>query len=450
MNLKEYLKTCTETYHTTLDPEKSGVVRIHLIPPKKLKPHIPCVVIINGYSVLPLQSAWAVLLKIFIETLNETTGQILDDESVKSLINATCDKMKKIFKNTDRDLFRKDLKDMVSTFSDIAAGKEPSLDIGYMSLKDYGKFMSAPHRMDLMITGTEKDGMWNCNAKCIHCYAAGQKLSSQTEMDTNDWKKTIDNLRKAGIPQLTFTGGEPTLRSDLVELVDYSKWFMTRLNTNGILLNKRLCQALRGASLDSVQITLYSSNEAIHNLLVGGDHFKDTVEGIKNAVAAGLDVSINTPLCTLNKDYLETVKFAESLGIRYFSTSGLIPSGGALEDASTSTRLEREEITDILIKAVEYAKEKELEITFTSPGWIEEEVLKKYQIVVPSCGACLSNMAISPSGDVIPCQSWLNEESLGNILTTPWKKIWTDKRTKEIRKQAMQNEQVCLLKEINK
>ena len=59
-------------------------------------------------------------------------------------------------------------------------------------------------------------------------------------------------------------------------------------------------------------------------------------------------------------------------------------------------------------------------------------------------------MAITPSGEVIPCQSWLNEDSLGNILKDDWKKIWTDKKTKEIRKQAMQNEQVCLLKEINK
>ena len=450
MNLKEYLKNFTETYHTTIDPEKSGVVRIHLIPPKKLKPHVPWVVIINGYSVLPLQSAWAVLLKNFIEELNNTNGQILDDESVKALINRTCDHMKKIFKNTDRDIFKKDLSDMVSTFSDIASGKEPSIDIGYMSLKDYGKYMSAPHRMDLMITGTEKDGGWNCNAKCIHCYAAGQKLSSQPELSKEEWLKVIDNLKKAGIPQITFTGGEPTLRSDLVELVDYSKWFMTRLNTNGILLSKSLCQALRKASLDSVQITLYSSNEAIHNLLVGGDHFKDTVEGIKNAIAVGLDVSINTPLCTLNKDYLETVKFGESLGIRYFSTSGLIPSGNALEDASTSTRLEKEEITNILVDALKYAKTKELEIAFTSPGWIDEAVLKKYNVVVPSCGACLSNMAITPSGEVIPCQSWLNEDSLGNILADDWKKIWTSKKTKEIRKQAMQNEQVCLLKEINK
>ena len=68
-------------------------------------------------------------------------------------------------------------------------------------------------------------------------------------------------------------------------------------------------------------------------------------------------------------------------------------------------------------------------------------------MVVPSCGACLSNMAIAPNGDVIPCQSWLNGLTLGNILTTPWKKIWNSKECKRVRKTASLEEQRCLLKE---
>ena len=354
MNLKDYLKTCTETYHTTLDPESPGVVRIHLVPPKKLKPNIPWVVIINGYSILPLQSAWAVLLKVFIETLNNSKKAPLSADDVKEVMDVTVNKMKEIFPRTDKDIFKKDLKDMVQTFTDIARGKDVNAEIGFMSLAEYGKYMSAPHRMDLMISAMEKNGCWNCNCHCIHCYASGEELANNKELSTDEWKKVIDKLKDAGIPQITFTGGEPTVRGDLVELVDYSKWFMTRLNTNGILLSEKLCNDLRKASLDSVQITLYSSNAAIHNLLVGGDHFKDTVNGIKNAVKAGLDVSINTPLCSLNKDYLETVKFAESLGVRYFSSSGLIPSGNALKDDSSMTRLTNEDIKNVLKEALEY------------------------------------------------------------------------------------------------
>lgn len=447
MNLKNYLKTCTETYHTTLDPESPGVVRIHLVPPKKLKPHIPWVVIINGYSVLPLQSAWAVLLKIFIETLNGYKSGPLSSDEIKKVVDNTCRTMKTIFKNTEDKYFKQDLNDMIITFKDLAAGKEPDAVIGYMSLSQYGKYMSSPHRMDLMISAMEKDGHWNCNANCVHCYASGEVLSDSKELSTKEWMNAIDKIKKARISQITFTGGEPTLRDDLVQLVDYSKWFLTRLNTNGILLTKELCRDLKQASLDSVQVTLYSSNPAIHNLLVGGNHFEDTVRGIQNAIEAGLDVSINTPLCSLNKDYKETVMFGKTLGIRYFSCSGLIPTGNAKGEESKDMKLSNEEITKILEYALAYAESNQLEIAFTSPGWVSDAFLKKHRMQIPSCGACLSNMAISPNGDVIPCQSWLKGDVLGNILEDDWKKIWNNKKTKEIRKQAMKNEEVCLLKE---
>ena len=450
MNFSKYLKECNQVYHTTLDPKTPGVVRIHLVPPQKPKPHIPWVAIINGYSVLPLQSAWAILLKEFIEELNKTEGKTaLSDEDINEIVENTIDNVKTVFDKTSRTVIKDDLKDLVTTLKDLARGKEPTSEIGYMTLAKYSKYMQAPHRMDLMVSAMEKDGCWNCNCKCLHCYAAGEEKSNVSELSTDEWKKAIDALRKACIPAITFTGGEATIRDDLVELIDYSKWFVTRLNTNGILLSKELCERLYNASLDSVQVTLYSSNPEIHNTLVGGNHFHQTVQGIKNAIEAGLDVSINTPLCSLNSDYIDTMKFASKLGVTYFSTSGLIPTGNANKSDSIITQLSKEEITKIIKEAAKYAKEEQLEISFTSPGWISDDVLKKLNIVTPSCGACMSNMAIAPNGDVIPCQSWLNGKTLGNILHDNWKIIWNSKETKAIRKLACEKTEVCLLKEEN-
>ena len=109
-----------------------------------------------------------------------------------------------------------------------------------------------------------------------------------------------------------------------------AQWFVTRLNTNGRMLTSALCKDLRTASLDAVQITFYSADEAVHNELVGVDGYTDTVNGIKNALAAGLNVSLNTPLCSLNKDYRATMEFAHDLGIRYLTCSGLIPAGNEM------------------------------------------------------------------------------------------------------------------------
>ena len=246
---------------------------------------------------------------------------------------------------------------------------------------------------------------------------------------------------------MTFTGGEPTLRDDLVELVRAAEWFVTRLNTNGRRLTPELCAGLYAASLDSVQVTLYSAEGNIHNRLVGVNGFNDTVQGIRSAVEAGLIVSVNTPLCSLNTHYAETLRFAHSLGVRYATCSGLIPSGGADTQESRATALSPEELTEILRQAADTAAELGMELDFTSPGWLPEETLRALGLhLIPSCGACLSNMAVTPDGKVVPCQSWLSGEPLGDLLTDRWADIWNSRRCAAIRAESAKMEHICQLK----
>ena len=302
-----------------------------------------------------------------------------------------------------------------------------------LSLGDYAEYMSAPHRMDLMVSAMTKGGKWHCNQQCVHCYAAGQTQSSEEELGTEEWKKIIDRCREVRIPQVTFTGGEPTMREDLHELIDYAKWFVTRLNTNGIKLTREYCDKLREASLDSVQVTFYSYDKEVHNRLVGAEHWKDTVAGIENAIAAGLNLSVNTPLCTLNRDYVETLKFLHGMGVTYVTCSGLITTGNAAKEASENLQLTNEEIRRILKSAVAYCAEMDMEISFTSPGWVDDEFCRELGITTPNCGACLSNMAITPGGNVVPCQSWLSDKPLGNFLAEDWETIWNGEVCRERR-----------------
>ena len=443
--LKRYLKTINGISHITLNPYGPGAVRIHLIPPKRIKLGITWVVILNGQDVLPLTTGWAILLREFINTSVEYSGVALTEDMIDQLIKKTIDAVSTVFPKTKKSMLKKDLKEILSIITDISKGKAIPLEIGYMTLSKYAKYMSAPHRMDLMISSMNKDGKWHCNQKCLHCYASCQEMAIVNELTTEKWKEIIDKCKEANIPQITFTGGEPTLRQDLVELVKHASWFVTRLNTNGVLLTKELCQELKEASLDSVQVTLYSYDENIHNTLVGANNFNKTIEGIKNAIEAGLNVSINTPLCKLNSDYVKTIEFAQMLGILYYSCSGLIMTGNSLNEQAQDTYLTKEEMISVLTKATEYCYENGLEISFTSPGWVEEEILRKLKLIVPSCGACLSNMAVAPDGTVVPCQSWLTEDKLGNMLEDDWKDIWNHPKTKEIRKHTCKYLRACPL-----
>jgi MoaA/NifB/PqqE/SkfB family radical SAM enzyme len=293
-----------------------------------------------------------------------------------------------------------------------------------MSIGEYEEYMNAPHRMDVMVSAMTKDGKWHCNQKCVHCYAAGQTLSDEEELSTEEWKKILDKCRDAGIPQVTFTGGEPTMREDLMELIKYARWFISRLNTNGIKLTEDYCRKLHEAELDSVQVTFYSSDPEVHNKLVGADQFENTASGIENALKEGLSVSINTPLCTLNRDYVKTLEYLHDRGVIYVTCSGMIMTGNATTEDSESIQLSGEELEKILREAVAFCNENGMEIAFTSPGWIDQKVFDELNIPSPSCGACLSNMAITPGGNVVPCQSWLSDRPIGNMLRDDWVNIW--------------------------
>ena len=433
--------------HITLDPKGPGVVRIHMIPPRDETPDAPFLLLLNGASLVPLNLSWAIMLANLMDQLQAYEGQDLAEDQWESLLTAAVEETHRTYPRTKRQTLASDLHLMLTSLVAIAQGREPEAEVGLLSLSDYAPEMTAPHRMDLMVSAMEKDGAWHCNQKCLHCYAAGQPMGETPELSTEQWMTVLDTLRKANIPQVTFTGGEPTLRSDLVELVGAAEWFVTRLNTNGRALTPELCAGLYDASLDSVQVTLYSAEGNIHNQLVGVTGFNDTVQGIRHAVEAGLIVSVNTPLCSLNTHYADTLRFAHSLGVRYATCSGLIPSGSACGQESRATALTPEQLTDILRQAVDTAEELGMELDFTSPGWLDEETLCSLGLnLIPSCGACLSNMAVTPDGKVVPCQSWLSDEPLGDLLHDEWADIWDSPRCAAIRAESAKMEHLCQLK----
>ena len=448
--LKNYMQSnFSEVMHTTLNPEGPGVVRIHLVPPEiGSDEKAASVAIINGQDIIPVNYSWAVVLAEFIKEVNKYHEKEITDDDVNSIITNTAKSVRKVFPLVFKGTIKKDINTMMTTFKQIAYGEEVDASIGYMNIGEYAPFMKAPHRMDIMVSAMTKEGKWHCNQKCVHCYAAGQKQAEEEELSTEQWLEIIDKLRKIGIPQITFTGGEPTMRDDLFELIDRARWFVSRLNTNGIKLTKEYCEKLKEVEIDSVQITFYSSDKEIHNKLVGAPQYDNTVAGIENALAAGLSLSINTPLCTLNRDYVETLKFLHEKGVMYVTCSGLITTGNATTEASENLQLSNEEIKQILADATDYAYANGMEIAFTSPGWIEEEFFDEHGLSTPNCGACLSNMAITPGGNVVPCQSWLSSDVLGNILTDEWEDIWNADMCKDRRKYSSMMLGKCPLRRI--
>ena len=172
---KFYRNNLNEVLHTTLNPYEPGVVRIHLVPAKynffKIRPSLA---ILNGQDILPVNLSWTILLANFIKEVNKFEGNEVTADDLKIIVENTVAEMKKIYKREKREIFVDDLKRIIAAFIDIAEGREPKEEIGQLSIGEYAPNMIAPHRMDLMVSSMTKEGNWNCNQKCLHCYAAGQ------------------------------------------------------------------------------------------------------------------------------------------------------------------------------------------------------------------------------------------------------------------------------------
>lgn len=274
---------------------------------------------------------------------------------------------------------------------------------------------SAPYRMDLAIT-------YRCNNACSHCYNARSRQFP--EMDTASWKKVIDKLWDLRIPHLVFTGGEPTLRDDLPELVAYAeqKGQITGINTNGRrLADRSFLDNLVAAGLDHAQITVESHLPQIHDKMVCAEGaFAQTLAGLRNVVDTRLYMMTNTTLLRENSPYLrDTMNFLADQGVRTIGLNALIYSG---HGKSVSSGLPEADLPPLLDIAREVSAQRDLRLIWYTPTQYCHFNPLQMQLGVKGCTAALYNMCVEPEGSVLPCQSYY--EALGNILQDPWEAIW--------------------------
>jgi radical SAM protein with 4Fe4S-binding SPASM domain len=333
---------------------------------------------------------------------------IPDDQALKAL---------HVKFDVSKDQARLDFEQFKSQFEGLLHpdGACPIHDLGLETVAPFSARPSAPYRMDLAIT-------YRCNNNCAHCYNARPR--QYPELTTEQWKQVIDRVWDAAIPHIVFTGGEPTMRADLPELIAYAeqKGQITGLNTNGRRLKDvNYLNELVAAGLDHVQITLESHDAAIHDQMVAArGAWQDTVAGLKNALSSRLYVMTNTTLLKNNSAYLEeTLHFLARLGVPTFGLNALIYSG---KGATVGTGLSAASLPPLLKLAREHVDRTGQRLIWYTPTQYCHFDPMELELGIKGCSAALYNMCVEPDGSVLPCQSYY--QSLGNILTDPWKGIW--------------------------
>jgi radical SAM protein with 4Fe4S-binding SPASM domain len=326
------------------------------------------------------------------------------------------------FKSPSKERIRTDLDRIFGTIMDIAEGSCP-VEIGLQMKEIKSTKWIAPARMDLALT-------YRCQLNCGKCYTGGSQ--EMEELSTEDWIKIYEILWKMGVPQVVFTGGEPTLRDDLIKLVSEADEFVTGLVTNGVKLAE-LAEPLRDVSIDYIQVTIESSDPAIHNKMVGnGNAFEKTVAGIKKALSLDMEVVTNTTLTTKNAStFLDLIRWGKEIGLKHMACNTIICSGRGIK-YKAEEGLSNEALKELLTDALELAGDLGIELQWYSPTCYLELNPIELGFGMKGCTAAAHNMTVQPDGTVIPCQSW--PETVGNILTDDWKNIWNHPICKKLRK----------------
>ena len=186
-----------------------------------------------------------------------------------------------------------------------------------------------------------------CDLACVHCRACAQPLRSALELNTQDAKRLIDEVKALAAPVFVLTGGDPLRRPDIFEIVEYASTHAVRISLTPSatpLLTKQAIRRLKQSGLARLAISLDGPAAEIHDAFRQVDGSYDwTLSAVRWARETGLPVQINTTITRHNLQYLDSmIRLLERLDIVLWSVFFLVPTGrGSAIDLISAEEFER-------------------------------------------------------------------------------------------------------------
>jgi AdoMet-dependent heme synthase len=258
------------------------------------------------------------------------------------------------------------------------------------------------------------DLTYRCNERCEHCYLDHRDLG---EMTTGELKSVLQQLAGAGVFFLTMSGGEPLVRQDCFELIEYARAlrFNVKLKTNAILIGSREANKLRALGVEQVQVSVYSHRPEVHDGItkVQGS-LERTLQAIRLLRSHDLKVTIANVLMKSNFQDGDGVRtLARDLGAHY----SLDPTITPMIDGDRSIlryRLPASELPGLFHNPNLVG---DVESFCAPPPPVDDDVREGLP-----CSAGHTSCYISPYGDLYPCVQF--PLLCGNVRRQSFLEIW--------------------------
>jgi len=291
--------------------------------------------------------------------------------------------------------------------------------------------------------------VWNCtrrcNLKCVHCYSQSADCEYEGELSTEEGKRLIDSLADFGVPVVLFSGGEPLLRKDLVELVRHAslKGLRAVISTNGTLITPEKAERLKGENLSYVGVSL-DGTEAVNDEFRGVEGaFAKAMDGIEACQSAGLKVGLRFTISRRNVGEIPAIfRILSERDIPRVCFYHLVYAGrgsALIEEAldHEQTRRAVDQIIDLTAELHSRGETKEvLTVDNHADGvYVYLRLLREDPDRAAKALELLGYNEGNSSGRGIGCISWdgtvhpdqfWRHLSLGNIRDRGFADIWTD------------------------
>jgi radical SAM protein with 4Fe4S-binding SPASM domain len=291
--------------------------------------------------------------------------------------------------------------------------------------------------------------VWNmtkrCNLRCSHCYIKAEDKEFKGELTTDEAKAFIDDLARMQVPVLLFSGGEPLIRKDFYELVEFASDREIRavVSTNGTLIDRKAAEKMLSAGVQYVGVSIDGTPET-HNEFRGVPKaFERALQGIKNAMQVGLKTGIRFTVSQFNyTDLDEVINVCVREKIPRFFMYHFVYAGRGKEIAKEDITIEQRRgmMEYLLKKTLELHSEGiDMEILTTDNHadgiFLYNYVVKNDQSrarevmqLLEMHGGCSAGdkwSNVDSFGNVHACQFW-GHLTLGNVKERKFSEIWND------------------------
>jgi pyrroloquinoline quinone biosynthesis protein E len=242
---------------------------------------------------------------------------------------------------------------------------------------------------------------YRCNLQCPYCYNPLDLDAYRAELDTPTWQRVIGEAADLGIVQLGFSGGEPTLRRDLDDLIRTAadRGLYTNLITQGTFLDDDRIARLGAAGLDHIQISLQAPERDLADKIAGTVAHERKLEAIARVQQSGMALTLNCVLHRENHDSITgIVDLAVSLGVRKLELANVQFYGWAYRNRG-GLMPTREQVERGLQVATEARRRLagRLEIVYVLPDYFDD----RPKACMHGWGRAF--MTVAPNGRAMPC-----------------------------------------------